>query len=278
MAEPRVSVLIVARDEADNLDECLRATRWAFERVVVVDAASRDATLDIALREADKVAVRAFDDFASQRNFALALASGEWVFAVDADERSTPEQAAEIAAVVSDPELANRGYRVPIRSVVLGRRFGYSGTQFDLPLRLFRRDSGCWTGLVHETVALEGTIGTLSRPLEHHTLPDARAFLAKINEYTSLEARALVDAGVRFRLRDLVARPAWVFLKLYLFKQGFRDGLEGFLFCCLSGVSAFVRACKHRELSRAAERSAPAGVEPAKPWLSRAARAAGRAA
>ncbi len=249
MAEPRVSVLIVARNEADNLADCLRATRWAFERIVVVDASSRDATLDIALAEADKVAVRVFDDFATQRNFAMALATGDWVFAVDADERSTPGLAAEIRRSLADPHNVHRGFRVPIRSFVLGRRFRFSGTQCDLPLRLFRRDSGCWTGLVHETVALNGSVGTLSWALEHHTLPDTRTFLAKINDYTTLEAKELARRGQPFRWIDLVVRPVWVFMKLYFYKQGFRDGLEGFMFCALSGVSAFVRACKHRELA-----------------------------
>ena len=75
MPEPRLSVLIVAKNEGHNLADCLAAAEWAFERVVVVDAASRDATLEIAGQQADVVAVRPFDDFASQRNFALALAS-----------------------------------------------------------------------------------------------------------------------------------------------------------------------------------------------------------
>src|SRR5437763_14673894 len=96
MPERRLSVLVVAKDEAHNLAECLAAARWADERIVVVDARSRDATLEIARREADRVAVRVFDNFAGQRNAALALASGDWVLAIDADERVTPALAAEI--------------------------------------------------------------------------------------------------------------------------------------------------------------------------------------
>ncbi len=262
MPEPRVSVLVVAKDEEHNLGACLRSVAWAFERIVVVDASSRDGTLEVALREADKAAVRAFDDFASQRNFALALAEGDWVLAIDADERATPALEAEIRACLADAPAAIGGYRVPIASVVLRRRFGYSGTQHDRPLRLFRRDRGEWTGLVHETVALNGECRTLESALEHHTLPDAHVFLEKINRYTDLEARALADSGRRFRLRDVLVRPAWVFVKLYLGKQGFRDGLEGLAFCLFSAVSAFVRAWKHRELehARAATHAPELGV------------------
>jgi glycosyltransferase involved in cell wall biosynthesis len=251
MPEPRISVLVVARDEAQNLADCLAAARWADERVVVVDAASRDATLEIARRDADLVAVRAFDDFASQRNTALSMATGDWVLSVDADERITPELAAEIRRLIADRDSPNRGYRVPIRSEVLGRRFRFSGTQHDLPLRLFRRDSGRWVGLVHETVELKGPVGFVGGELRHRTIPTMSTFLDKINRYTTLEAQGLAGACKPFRTGDLTVRPVWTFFKLYVLKQGFRDGVEGFMFCLFSGVSAAVRAWKHRELTLA---------------------------
>jgi glycosyltransferase involved in cell wall biosynthesis len=251
MPEPRVSVLIVAKNEAHNLGDCLAAARWAFERIVVVDPASHDATLEIARRDAEIVVTRAFDDFASQRNFGLSLASGEWVLSVDADERVTPALAAEVERVIADPSSPCRGFRVPIRSVVLGRPFGFSGTQHDQPLRLFRRGCGRWIGLVHETVELNGPTGLLDNALRHHSLPNMRVFLDKIDHYTTLEAHGLARSERRFRRSDLTLRPVWTFLKLYLYKQGFRDGLEGFMFCVLSGVSVAVRAWKHRELTLA---------------------------
>jgi glycosyltransferase involved in cell wall biosynthesis len=255
MPEPRLSVLIVAKNEGHNLADCLASTSWADERVVVVDAASRDATLEIARREADVVVVRAFDDFASQRNAALERASGDWVFSIDADERATPALAQEIRRAISDRAAHFLGYRIPIRSVILGRPFSFSGTQHDLPLRLYRRDSGYWVGLVHETVALSGAAGQLQNELSHHSLPSAQVFLRKINEYTTLEARTLAASKRRYRISDLAFRPLWTFLKLYVLKQGFRDGAAGFLFCALSGVSLAVRAWKHRELTLAGRAS-----------------------
>jgi glycosyltransferase involved in cell wall biosynthesis len=249
MPEPRITVLVVAKDEAHNLADCLAAAAWADERVVVVDATSRDATVEIARRDADIVAIRVFDDFAGQRNAALAMATGNWVLSVDADERITPGLAAEIRRVLADPDAPYTGYRVPIRSEILGRRFGFSGTQHDLPLRLFRRDCGRWVGLVHETVALRGTTGTVLNPLRHRTIPTMGIFLEKINTYTTLEAAGLATARRAYRTTDLALRPFWTFFKLYVLKQGFRDGVEGFMFCLLSGVSAAVRAWKHRELT-----------------------------
>jgi glycosyltransferase involved in cell wall biosynthesis len=249
--DARVSVLILAKNEAENLPHCLQTVAWANEVIVVVDRASRDETRAIAERGADLVALRTFDDFASQRNAALDLASGEWVFAIDADERATPALAAEIRRVTSDPRNPHNGFRVPIRSVILGRRFRFSGTQHDRPLRLFRRGAGRWIGTVHETVDLQGTAGRLASALQHCTIPDMRTFLRKINEYTTLEAIKFIREDRPCRARDLSVRPAWTFVKLYVGKQGFRDGLEGFVFCALSGFSVAVRHWKHRELLRA---------------------------
>ncbi len=249
MPEPRLSVLVVAKNEAKNLADCLASARWADQRVVIVDAASRDATGEIARREADVVQVREFDDFARQRNAALAMATGDWVLSIDADERVSSALAAEIRQVISDPAARYRGYRVPIASVILGRRFGFSGTQHDHPVRLFRRDSGRWSGLVHETVELDGPAATLRNALGHHTLESAQVFLNKLNHYTTLEAQGLAVSSRQFRASDLALVPLWTFFKLYVVKQGFRDGLEGFMFCALSGVSVAVRAWKHRELT-----------------------------
>jgi glycosyltransferase involved in cell wall biosynthesis len=251
MTDPRISVLILARDEAANLPGCLASVAWADEVVVVVDRASRDQTRAIAERSADIVSVRTFDDFARQRNAALDLATGDWVFAIDADERATPALAEEVRRLTSDPGGVHQGYRVPIRSVILGRPFAFSGTQHDRPLRLFRRGAGRWVGAVHETVALRGSAGLLSGHLQHRTIPDMQTFLRKLNEYTTLEAIKLEREGGRPRAIDLALRPFWTFLKLYLGKQGFRDGREGFVFCALSGLSVAVRHWKHRERLRA---------------------------
>ncbi|WZO97430.1 glycosyltransferase family 2 protein [Isosphaeraceae bacterium EP7] len=251
MPEPRLSALILAKNEALNLPGCLASVQWADEVVVVVDDASRDRTEEIARRGADRVAVRPFDDFAAQRNAALDLATGDWVLAVDADERVTPDLAAEIRRVIDPKSAPACGYRVPIKSVILGRRFSHSGTQHDRPLRLFRRDAGRWTGAVHETVDLAGEAGQLGNHLTHSTIPDMQTFLHKINLYTTLEAEKFRREGRETGAVDLAARPVWTFLKLYLGKQGFRDGLEGFTFCALSGLSVAVRHWKHRELTRA---------------------------
>ena len=252
---PRISALILAKDEARNLPQCLATVAWANEVIVVVDRSSRDQTEAIAKRGADLVAIRTFDDFAGQRNAALDLASGDWVFAIDADERASPELAGEIRRMIADSSHKHTGFRVPIRSYVLGRQFHFSGTQHDRPLRLFRRGYGRWEGAVHETVRLDGSEGKLKHHLTHRTIPDMQTFLRKMNEYTTLEAIKFERDRKKSRLRDLLIAPFWTFAKLYIAKGGFRDGLEGLLFCAMSGVSVAVRSFKYREILRARKAS-----------------------
>ena len=248
MPEPRLAVLVVARNEEKNLVGCLdppssptsgsswwmppaRTPRWRSPGVWPTWSRSVHSTIS--------------QTSAMPR---LALASADWVLSIDADERVTPELAAEIRMRLADASNTCVGFRVPIRSEILGRHFGFSGTQHDLPLRLFRRDRGRWAGLVHETVAIVGPVGRMEQFLEHRTMPNIRVFLGKIDHYTTLEACDLDRSGRRFRTSDVALRPIWTFFKLYLGKQGFRDGLEGLMFCALSAVSVAVRSWKLREL------------------------------
>jgi hypothetical protein len=114
-------------------------------------------------------------------------------------------------------------------------------------LPLFRRDRGRWIGDVHETVELEGTVGSLKHPLEHRTIPDLKVFLSKINQYTDLESEQAFMKGRRPSFFDLWLRPFWTFARLFVLRRGILDGKEGFLFCLLSGFSAFLREWKLRE-------------------------------
>ena len=147
----------------------------------MVDSASRDATLEIARRDCRR---RRGPGLRRLRRPAERRAGPGFgrLGAVGGRRRADhPALAAEIRRVIADPDAPYHGYRVPIRSEILGRRFGFSGTQHDLPLRLFRRDSGRWVGLVHETVDLRGAAGTVRNPLRHRTIPTMWAFLEKID-------------------------------------------------------------------------------------------------
>lgn len=244
----RLSAAVITLNEQHNLPGLLERLGWVDE-VVVVDGGSSDQTLALARGYGARVWQHRFDDYARQRNRALNKCRGEWVLSVDADERPTEAMREEIARRIAEP-AGCVAFRVPIRSTILGRRFRYSGTQDDRPIRLFRRDGVRWEGEVHEVPVVRGAVGELRNGLEHHTLPNMEALLVKLNRYTTLEALARVRAASPWRVHDLFWQPARETLRRLIWKRGILDGPRGWLFCGLSGLYALVAHLKHGEMLR----------------------------
>lgn len=238
-----ISAAVIALNEQANLPGLLASLRWVDE-IVVVDGGSRDDTFHIARRAGCHVVTRPMDTFARQRNFAADLASGDWVLSIDADERPTPQLVEAIRLHAG--RSTKSAFRVPIRSRIFGRPLRYSGTQDDHPIRLWRRGAGRWSGDVHEVFRVEGAVGQLPGWLEHETLPDLHAFLAKMHRYTLLEARARVAAGQPPRRWDAWWRPAREVFRRMVWKLGLLDGPAGWKFCIGSGVSEWLLARRHQ--------------------------------
>ncbi len=250
MTPPTLTAAVLTLNEAHQLPDLLPALRWCDE-VLVVDGGSSDDTVEAARRGGARVVRRRFDDFARQRNAALEAAFGDWILFIDADERPTRRMPEEIRRRIAAESRS--GYRVPIRSTILGRRFRFSGTQNDLPLRLVRRDAGRWNGAVHERFDAAGPVGRLEAHLEHTTLATVAAFLEKMQRYTTLTAAARVARGEPPRRAEAWIRPPLEVWRRLVWKQGWLDGPQGWAFCCLSGLSEWVLARRHRNLWRAAQ-------------------------
>lgn len=245
MTSPTLTAALIVQNEEHQLPDLLARLAWADE-VVVVDGGSQDRSVELARQAGACVVVRPFDTFAAQRNFALSLATSNWILSIDADERPTPRLVEEIRRRIAEPRYA--AYRLPIHSTIFGRRMRFAGTQDDRPVRLFRRDSARWDGDVHEVLRVAGRVGRLSNWLEHHTLPDLSQFLAKMHRYTTLAASARVAAGRRpWTGEGCYAAVREVFRRL-VWKHGILDGPFGWSFCALSGWSEWVLASTHRRM------------------------------
>jgi glycosyltransferase involved in cell wall biosynthesis len=242
---PTLAAAIIALDEARHLAELLPRLDWV-DQIVLVDGGSRDATRSVARAHGCRVVTRPFDTFARQRNAALRLAQTDWVLSIDADERPTPALAAEIRRRIATRRWS--AFRLPIRSWIFGRRFRRSGTQDDLPVRLFRRHAARWTGDVHEVLEVRGRTSRLDHWLEHHTLENLEAFRTKMHRYTTLAAQARVAAGIPPRWHAQWVTPIRETARRLLWKQGILDGPAGWKFCFLSGISEWVLARRHRQL------------------------------
>lgn len=243
MNSPTLSVILITRDEAERLHATLEAIAWADE-IVVVDAGSTDGTVEIARRFTDKVVVT--DDwpgFGPQKNRALDLASGEWVLSIDADERVTPELAAEIRATLASPRFAV--YAIPRLSSFLGRPLRHGGWWPDHVARLFRRGEARFSeDVVHERLVFTAPLGYLRQPLRHESIRDLDQMIEKMNRYTRAGAERLERAGKRSSLKGAIGHGLWAFIRTYLLKRGFLDGREGLIMAIANAESAYYKHLK----------------------------------
>ncbi len=243
-----VSVTIITFNEERNIARALESVRWADE-IVVVDSGSIDRTLEIARSYTDKVYVRDWPGYAAQKQRALELASHDWILSIDADEVVTPELKQEILEVLKQPGF--NGYYISRLNYYLNFPIHYSGWSPDYQLRLFRKDKGRWQGsYVHESVRLEGMVGYLKARLKHYSIQSLSAHHTRLDRYTTLAAEEMYSKGRRVGYSDLLLRPALVFLRNYLLKLGFLDGVAGLVICYFSAYYVFLKFAKCWELSR----------------------------
>ncbi|MBI2161568.1 MAG: glycosyltransferase family 2 protein [Candidatus Rokubacteria bacterium] len=250
MTRPRLSIVVITKDEEERVRACLESVAWADE-LVVVDAESTDKTAQIAREFTDHVYVRPWPGFAAQKNFGLEQATGDWTLSVDADEEVSRELREELEAVLAASGAARAGYRIPRRNLFWGRWVRHGGLYPDWQLRLFRRGRGRFVDrAVHESVEVDGEVGHLRAALVHRSYRDVADFLARADRYSTLAAQEWLRSGRPARLSDLVLRPAGRFLSMYIVRAGFLDGRRGFLLAALYAYYVFIRSAKVWERAR----------------------------
>jgi len=236
-----LSYAILTLNEAAEIGACIRSLGPA-EEVLLLDSGSTDDTLQIARIAAQgmpfplRVKQRSFRDYADQRNAALDLVNSEWIFFVDADERSSVEQTVEVAARITAPD-APAGFWVPRANIIFGYRMRHTGWSPDYQLRLFQTRRGRYDPArpVHELVQLDGQAEHLQSPLVHFNYRRVAQFIAKQRRYAPQEAQQRLRAGERVRPRALLSLPAREFYWRYFTLAGWRDGGHGLLLSLLMG-------------------------------------------
>jgi glycosyltransferase involved in cell wall biosynthesis len=242
MSRPTLSVIVITKNEAELIGQCLESVKWADE-IVVVDSGSQDATVDICRRYTDKVVVTDWPGFGPQKNRALDLATGDWVLSIDADEEVSPELAQEIQRVLQTPTA--QGYTLSRLSSYCGRFMRHSGWWPDPVLRLFQRNAGRFTDArVHERVVVQGTVRALHATLLHHSYRSLDQVLHKVNHYSHESALALQAKGRRAGLSTAIGHGLWTFIRTYIFKAGFLDGREGFILAVSNAEGTYYRYLK----------------------------------
>jgi glycosyltransferase involved in cell wall biosynthesis len=234
MAPPGLSACVIAKNEADRIEACLESLAFCDE-ILVVDAHSSDATRELAAARGARVIERDWPGHVAQKEFAIRAAHHDFVLCIDADERVSPELAAEIRSLREAGFPGPAGWRLPRLSSYLGGWIRHGTWYPDPQLRLFDRRRGRWSGRdPHDRVALDGDAGALRGHLLHHPYRDLEDHLATIDRYTTTLADGLAREGRRARLVDLALRPPWRFVRSYLLQGGFLDGWRGLLLASLA--------------------------------------------
>jgi glycosyltransferase involved in cell wall biosynthesis len=253
-----LTVITLTLNEEHNISACLDSARWADE-VIVVDSGSRDRTVEIARTFTERVFTISWEGYGAARNYALRQATGDWILWLDADERVTPALAEEVKSLIQADAREVDGYAIARRAYFLGRWIRHSGWYPGRVVRLFRRGTARFSETrVHEQLQIDGMVAPTEHDLLHFTDPDLHHYLAKFNRYTSLAADDMVAAGRKFTMRDLLLRPPFQFVKMYLLRGGWRDGIEGFILAVLSSAYVFTKYAKLWERCRGS--AAPGGL------------------
>ena len=252
-AAPRaaLSAVLITRNAAAILDACLESVAFA-EEILVVDAASTDATVEIAQRRGARVVHREWLGFGRQKQFAVEQAAHVWVLCLDADERVSPELAASLVRALQAPAVPV--YRMARCNRFLGRWLRHGEGYPDWSARLFDRRQARWSDdEVHEKVLYAVTPGTLEGDLLHESGEDLGRYLEQQNRYTALAAQELRRRGQRAGIAALVLSPLVRFVKFYVLRLGFLDGLPGLVHISIGCVNSFMKYAKLIELQRRTE-------------------------
>lgn len=239
----RLTALIPCKNEELHIAACLESVAFADE-ILVVDSFSTDRTVEFAKRYTDRVLVHEYVNSAAQKNWAIPQATHDWILIVDADERVTPELAAEIKKLLAGSPTHD-AYAIYRRNHFLGKEIKHCGWDRDRVIRLFRKSVGSYPEQwVHADLQVKGTVAVLRERLLHYTCVDYEQYINKWERYTTWAAKDIANRRRRISALTIASHATGRFFRQYLVQRGFLDGREGFIICALAAGSVFLKYSK----------------------------------
>ena len=272
VSTPAISVLILTKNEQHDLPGALASVAWSDD-IHILDSDSTDATAEIALAAGAHIHTRAFDDYASQRNAALALPfKHPWLFILDADERPTPELSAEMQRVVLEAPANTAGFRLRRRDYLFGTWLKHAQIS-PYYIRLIRPERAKYIRAINEVLEVDGPVAELLHPLDHYPFSKGIAhWIAKHNAYSTMEAELIVRGeglqqpclraalfGADFHTRRLnqkalfyrlPARPLIKWCYMIFLRGAWLDGAAGITYATLQSFYEYMIVLKTKELRR----------------------------
>jgi glycosyltransferase involved in cell wall biosynthesis len=238
----KITAIIPTLNEEERIQNSLKSAEFADE-VIVIDSYSTDDTVKIVKQSNARLLQRKFDDFSSQKNYAIDQASNDWIVWIDADEVLTKELQDEIKRAVENAgDLV--GFYIYRVFFFKGKRMRYTGTQNDKLIRVFNRQFCKYTGKVHEKIKAKGKLGTLENRIMHYSYISFDRYIVKLNQHSALKAEELFEKGTLITPFHIIIKPIARFIKHYFIKLGFLDGFYGFIISFALSYGVLVRYIK----------------------------------
>ncbi len=243
-----ISVIIVTKNEAHNIADCIQSVNFADE-IIVYDSGSSDGTPDLCRKLNAKVTITPdWPGDGPQKNRALQHATSDWILCLDADERVTLALAKEIQQIIYQTSFA--AFDIPYQSTYCGKKIRFGDWRGESHIRLFQRTKAKFTeDIVHCHLEVKGKVGKLKNKILHHPFHNLGALLHKLNDYSTQSAKRLFAKGRKASLGTALSRSLWTFIRGYFLKWGFLDGKEGFLLAVSNAQGTYYRYVKLMYLS-----------------------------
>ncbi len=257
MSRLPISVCMIAGAEAERIGRALESVaEWTSEILVVLNEEVRDGTDEIARRHGAVVFREPWKGFVAQKNSVQAKASQDWVLGLDADEVVSPELRDEIRGLFNRPAASCSAFSFPRRSFYFGRWIRHGDWYPDRCVRLWRRSQAAWGGTdPHAVLEVTGAIRPLRGDLLHYSMDSFEQQIAKTIAYADDFVRRCAEQGQRVTYADVLFRPAWRFVRAFVFKLGFLDGWQGCSIAWMTAFYTFLRYAKARAAQTAVKPS-----------------------
>lgn len=237
-----LSVIIIAFNEEQNIVRCINSVQGLGDEILVVDSGSTDTTVSMARSLGATVIHQDFLGYIEQKNFATSKASHDWVLSLDADEALSPELKQSIATMMAAPSA--KGYTMNRLTNYCGEWVRYGGWYPDVKLRLYHRDAGNWAGVnPHDKFLMKNNqqVLHLKGDILHYSYHTISDHLKQIDRFSSIGAAALYKSGKRSGVMKIMYKPLARFIRNYLLRRGFMDGLTGFIIGINSAHAVFLK-------------------------------------
>lgn len=250
MTVNQISAIVITKNEAHNLGDCLSSIADLAHEIIVIDSNSQDETVSIAKKfGAIVVQPEDWQGFGVQKNRALSLATKTWILSVDADERISPQLAQEIKLLISD-EITTEVFEIPRMSWYCDRFIMHSGWRPDYVLRLFKKSSAKFNdNVVHERVVHSKKVGRLKNSIIHYSYRNYEQVIDKMNAYSTASAFQMHKEGRDSNIWKALGHGLWTFIRTYIIHAGFLDGEQGLALAISNAEGSYYKHLKLALLS-----------------------------